>query len=319
MNVGTMTAGSEAANSQQVRVIEVGPRDGLQNERQVLPAADKVELVQRLVATGISAVEVTSFVRPDRVPQLADGVAVFPAVQKLPGVRYIALVPNLAGLQAAAEAGVHEVAVFGAASEQFSQSNLGRGIDDSLKMFEPVAAEARLLGMVVRGYVSTVLGCPFSGHVPVGNVVRVVRALDEMGCDEISLGDTIGVGTPHAVNELIAQVETVLAVQRIAVHFHDTYGMGLANSMAAIQAGVRAVDTSIGGLGGCPFAGRNATGNLATEDLVYALAGSEFDTGIDLDGLLQVNSWLAERVGRALPSKVAAALLAKQAGTSDAK
>jgi hydroxymethylglutaryl-CoA lyase len=186
-------------------------------------------------------------------------------------------------------------------------------------MFAPVAAEARLLGMTVRGYVSTVLGCPFSGAVPVGNVVRVVRALDEMGCDEISLGDTIGVGTPHAVNELIAQVETVLSVQRIAVHFHDTYGMGLANSMAAIDSGVRAVDTSIGGLGGCPFAGRNATGNLATEDLVYALAGSEFDTGIDLEGLLQVNNWLAQRLGRALPSKVAAALLAKQAGISDAK
>ena len=314
-----MTADIDGDRSQRVRVIEVGPRDGLQNEQQILPANDKGELVERLVGAGITAVEVTSFVRPDRVPQLADGVAVFPDVQKVPGVRYIALVPNLAGLQSAAEAGVKEIAVFGAASEQFSQANIGKGIEESLQMFAPVAAEARLLGMDVRGYVSTVLGCPFSGAVPVENVVRVVQALEAMGCDEISLGDTIGVGTPHAVVDMITQTATVFSLQRIAVHFHDTYGMGLANSMAAIDVGVRCVDTSIGGLGGCPFAGRNATGNLATEDLVYALADSEFETGIDLESLLQVNSWLAARLGRALPSKVAAALMAKQAGSTDAK
>jgi len=322
VKVKNMTLSPGAFDSNHVRVIEVGPRDGLQNEQQVLLAADKVELVQQLVGTGVRAIEVTSFVRPDFVPQLFDGAQVFPAVEKLPGVRYIALVPNLAGLKSAAQAGVQEIAVFGAASEAFSQSNLGRGIDESLEMFAPVAAEALSLGMTVRGYVSTVLGCPFSGAVPTENVLRVVAALDEMGCQEISLGDTIGVGTPPAVTQLISAVSTVLPVERIAVHFHDTYGMGLANSMAAIQCGVRAVDTSIGGLGGCPFAGRNATGNLATEDLVYALSGSEFDTGIDLDALLTVNRWLAERLGRALPSKVASAkaasaLMAKETGATN--
>ncbi|CAN5487981.1 hydroxymethylglutaryl-CoA lyase [soil metagenome] len=304
---------TERALDTSVRVVEVGPRDGLQNAPEVLAAGDTVELVERLVATGISAVEVTSFVRPDRIPQLSDAASVFPAVHKVPGVRYIALVPNRTGLAAAREAGVEEMAVFAAASEQFSQSNLGRGIDDSLAMFADVAAEGRALGMRVRGYVSTVLGCPFAGHVPLDDVVRVVEAMDAMGCDEISLGDTIGVGTPPAAVDMVERVATSVSIDRLAVHFHDTYGMGLANSLAAIQAGVRVVDTSIVGLGGCPFAGKGATGNLATEDLVYALDGSDTPTGIDLVGLLEVNAWLAGRLGRSLPSRAASALLARSA------
>ncbi|MGB3411143.1 MAG: hydroxymethylglutaryl-CoA lyase [Microthrixaceae bacterium] len=295
-----------------VKIVEVGPRDGLQNEPSVLGASDKIELVDRLVDAGIGAVEVTSFVRPDRIPQLSDGAEVFPAVKKLPGVRYIALVPNLRGLESAREAGVTEMAVFAAASDAFNRSNLGRGTEESLAMFAEVAGEGRKLGMTVRGYVSTVLGCPFQGDVPLAEVQKVLEAMDKMGCDEISLGDTIGVGRPAEVVGLVAAAGEVVGLGRLAVHFHDTYGMGLANSLAAISEGIRTVDTSVGGLGGCPFAGPGAKGNLATEDLVYALAGTENDTGVDLDALVSINDWLAEKIGRPLPSRSATALLAKR-------
>lgn len=303
-----------AQGSDPVRIVEVGPRDGLQNEPTVLGTEDKIRLIDGLVAAGIDALEATSFVRPDLVPQLADASRVYSGITKTPGVRYIALAPNLRGLQTAREAGVEEVAVFAAASDAFNRSNVGRTTAEALAMFAEVAREALTLGMRVRGYVSTVLGCPFAGEVPLADVVAVVRAMDEMGCHEISLGDTIGVGRPHQVAPLLEATTAVVDIERIAVHFHDTYGMGLANSLAAVAAGVRTVDTSLGGLGGCPFAGKGAKGNLATEDLVYALAGSPQDTGIDLDGLLDVNAWLAGVMGRPLPSRAAAALAAKRAG-----
>ncbi|HTO00344.1 MAG TPA: hydroxymethylglutaryl-CoA lyase [Microthrixaceae bacterium] len=306
-----MASDEASANEDQVKVVEVGPRDGLQNEASILATADKVELVERLVSAGIGAVEATSFVRPDRIPQLSDGAQVFPAIEKVAGVRYIALVPNLRGLESAREAGVTEMAVFAAASEAFNRSNLGRGTEESLAMFAEVAREGLALGMTVRGYVSTVLGCPFQGEVPLAEVFRVLEAMDQMGCDEISLGDTIGVGRPAGVVELVRGASEVVDISRVAVHFHDTYGMGLSNSMAAIGEGVRTVDTSIGGLGGCPFAGPGAKGNLATEDLVYALAESDHDTGADLDSLVATNKWLAEKIGRPLPSRSAAALQAK--------
>lgn len=302
-----MTAGDHDTRDR-VRIVEVGPRDGLQNEPVVIDTADKVHLVDSLVEAGIDQIEVTSFVRPDLVPQLSDGAAVYDSITKAPGVRYIALAPNVRGLQSAREAGVTEVAVFAAASDEFNRSNVGRSTAEALEMFSAVAAEALALDMKVRGYVSTVLGCPFAGHVPLDDVVRVVEAMDAMGCEEISLGDTIGVGRPHEVPALIEAATGVVDVSRIAVHFHDTYGMGLANSLAAIDAGVRTVDTSIGGLGGCPFAGKGAKGNLATEDLVYALAGSPHDTGVDVMGLVEINRWLGTVMGRPLPSRAAEAL-----------
>lgn len=302
-----MTAGDRNTRDR-VRIVEVGPRDGLQNEPVVIDTADKVHLVDSLVEAGIDQIEVTSFVRPDLVPQLSDGAAVYDSITKAPGVRYIALAPNVRGLQTAREAGVTEVAVFAAASDEFNRSNVGRSTGEALEMFSAVAAEALALDMKVRGYVSTVLGCPFAGHVPLDDVVRVVEAMDAMGCEEISLGDTIGVGRPHEVPALIEAATGVVDVSRMAVHFHDTYGMGLANSLAAIDAGVRTVDTSIGGLGGCPFAGKGAKGNLATEDLVYALAGSPHDTGVDVMGLVEINRWLGTVMGRTLPSRAAEAL-----------
>lgn len=302
-----MTAGDRNTRDR-VRIVEVGPRDGLQNEPVVIDTADKVHLVDSLVEAGIDQIEVTSFVRPDLVPQLSDGAAVYDSITKAPGVRYIALAPNVRGLQTAREAGVTEVAVFAAASDEFNRSNVGRSTGEALEMFSAVAAEALALDMKVRGYVSTVLGCPFAGHVPLDDVVRVVEAMDAMGCEEISLGDTIGVGRPHEVPALIEAATGVVDVSRMAVHFHDTYGMGLANSLAAIDAGVRTVDTSIGGLGGCPFAGKGAKGNLATEDLVYALAGSPHDTGVDVMGLVEINRWLGTVMGRPLPSRAAEAL-----------
>lgn len=310
-----MEINSEAgmAVAELVKIVEVGPRDGLQNEPSILATADKVELIDRLVAAGLGAVEATSFVRPDRIPQLSDGADVFPAVKKVPGVRYIALVPNLRGLESAREAGVTEMAVFAAASDAFNRSNLGRGTEESLAMFAEVASEGIKVGMTVRGYVSTVLGCPFQGDVPLTEVQKVLEAMDKMGCDEISLGDTIGVGRPAGVVGLIAAASDVVDQSRIAVHFHDTYGMGLANSITAIEQGIRTVDTSIGGLGGCPFAGPGAKGNLATEDLVYALSGTDNDTGVDLESLVSTNAWLAEKIGRPLPSRSASALLAKRA------
>lgn len=295
----------------EVTIVEVGPRDGLQNEPGVVPTPTKVTFIDRLARAGLPVVEATSFVRPDRVPQLADAAEVMAGITPVADVRYPVLVPNERGLDAALAAGVGEVAVFAAASEAFSEANLGRGIDASLAMFAPVVRRASDAGSRVRGYVSTVCGCPYQGEVPVEDVLRVTVALFELGCDEVSLGDTIGVGTAGQVAALVDAVAAEVPIDRLAVHLHDTYGQGLANTLAAFDAGVTIADTSAGGLGGCPFA-PGAKGNLATEDLVYALHGSGVATGVDLDALVETSVWMAGELGRSPASRVVQALLARR-------
>lgn len=290
-----------------VTVVEVGPRDGLQSESVPIATEHKVELIERLVRCGLERMEITSFVRADRIPQLADGPAVAEAVVSLPGLRPIALAPNRRGLEAAVAAGVGEIAVFGAASEAFSERNINRTVDESVEMFAEVAREAVALGVRVRGYVSTVMGCPYQGDVPVEDVKRLVAAFFDIGCHEVSVADTIGVGTPHRVHELFVELGAIADVDSMAFHGHDTYGMGVANALAALDAGVSTIDSSVGGLGGCPFAGPNAKGNVATEDLVYALRGSGRDTGLDLDGLIDTAWWVTDLLGRAPRSSVATA------------
>jgi hydroxymethylglutaryl-CoA lyase len=296
---------------ERVTVVEVGPRDGLQNEPGTVPTDVKIGFIDRLSRTGLSVIEATSFVHPEWVPQLADGAEVLAGITRQPGVRYPVLVPNERGLDRALEAGVTDIAVFAAASEAFSERNLNRSIADSLEMFAPVVRRAVDEGLNVRGYVSMVCGCPFQGEVPVDDVARVTVALFELGCREVSLGDTIGVGTVGQVQHLLEQLASRVLLDRIAVHMHDTYGQGLANTLAALEAGVRIADTSAGGLGGCPFAA-GATGNLATEDLVYALEGSGVATGVDLDDLLATTVWMADQLGRRPSSRVARAVMARQ-------
>lgn len=292
-----------------VTIVEVGPRDGLQNEPGTVPTDVKVGFIDRLSRTGLPVIETTSFVHPRWVPQLADAAEVLATMTPAEGVRYPVLVPNETGLERALAAGVREIAVFGAASEAFSQRNLNRSIAESIEMFRPVVARAVEAGLRVRGYVSMVCGCPFQGEVPVEDVRRVTVELFELGCHEISLGDTIGVGTVGQVQHLLESLAPAVLVDRLAVHMHDTYGQGLANTLAAFEAGVRVADTSAGGLGGCPYA-PGATGNLATEDLVYALHGSGVDTGVDLDDLLATTAWMADQLGRPPASRVARAAMA---------
>ncbi len=299
-----------------VTIVEVGPRDGLQNEPDIVSTDVKVGFIDRLARTGLPVVEATSFVHPDWVPQLADGDEVMARIERVPGVRYPVLVPNERGLDRALEAGADEVAVFAAASEAFSAANLNRSIDESLEMFAPVVRRAAGAGLRVRGYVSTVLGCPYQGEVPHADVQRVTATLLELGVDEISLGDTIGVGTPAATRELVAAVADVADLDRLAVHMHDTFGQGLANTLAALEAGVTVADTSAGGLGGCPFA-PGATGNLATEDLVYALRDSGAETGVDLDALVDASAWMAGQLDREPASRAANAVLAKRRARDD--
>ncbi|MTV25421.1 hydroxymethylglutaryl-CoA lyase [Nitriliruptoraceae bacterium ZYF776] len=293
----------------EVTIVEVGPRDGLQNEPDTVPTDVKVAFVERLAAAGLPVVEATSFVSPRWVPQLADGAEVLAGLTRRPGVRYPVLVPNERGLDAALAAGADEVAVFAAASETFSQRNLNRSIAASLEMFAPVVGRATGAGLRVRGYVSMVCGCPFQGDVPVDDVRRVTTALLELGCDEISLGDTIGIGAAGQVQDLVGRLREDVPVERLAVHLHDTYGQGLANTLAAFEAGVTIADTSAGGLGGCPYA-PGATGNLATEDLVHALHGSGVTTGVDLDAVIATSAWMEEQLGRPSPSRVLRARLA---------
>ena len=301
-----------------VTIVEVGPRDGLQNEPDTVPTDVKVGLIDRLADCGLPVVEATSFVHPRWVPQLADAAEVLAGIHPRPGVRYPVLVPNETGLDRALAAGVEEVAVFGAASEAFSQANLNRTITESLEMFAPVVTRAKEHGLRVRGYVSCVCGCPYQGEVPVDDVVRVTASLFELGVDEVSVGDTIGVGTPGQVAELVGVLGGHVLLDRLAVHMHDTYGQGLANTLAAFGEGVHIADASAGGLGGCPFA-PGATGNLATEDLVYACEGSGVHTGVDLLALLETTEWVHERLGRAPASRVARAAIAKRrAGEADA-
>jgi hydroxymethylglutaryl-CoA lyase len=292
---------------ERITIVEVGPRDGLQNEKGAIATDVKVELIQRLAAAGLTAIEVTSFVRADKIPQLADADELVRQIDLPASTRSIALAPNVAGLERAVGTAVNEVAVFAAASDAFNQRNIGRTTAEALAMFRQVAERALELGFPVRGYVSTVLGCPYQGEVPLDDVVAVVEGLLEMGCHEISLGDTIGVGTPHATRRMVRRLLDVVPVERLAVHMHDTYGMGLANSLAAIDEGIRIVDGSARGRGGGPVARPRARGNLATEDLVYALEGSEYETGVDLDALIATSWWLSESVGRPPASRVATA------------
>ena len=289
--------------SEHVRVVEVSPRDGLQNEKAVVPSAIKIELIERLAACGYDTVEATSFVSPKWVPQLADAEAVLAGLTRKPGVRYPVLVPNLQGYRRARAAGASDIAVFTAASEAFNHRNINASIDESIARFEPVLAQARVDGVRVRGYVSTVLGCPYQGEVPVADVVRVATRLFELGCAEISLGDTIGVGTPGRARAMLRAVAAATPMSALAVHFHDTYGQALANILACLEEGVRVVDAAVAGTGGCPYA-HGASGNVASEDVIYMLQGMGLETGVDLDALVATGHWLAMQLGRPTGSRV---------------
>ena len=292
-----------------VRIVEVGPRDGLQNEKSIIATADKIELIDRLSRTGLRSIEATSFVSPAWVPQLADAADVFSAIERKPGVSYPVLVPNLKGYERARAVGAREVAVFTAASEAFNLKNINAGIDASIERFRPVLEQARADGVRVRGYVSTVLGCPYQGEVPLADVVRVASRLHALGCYEISLGDTIGVGTPHKARAMLKAVAAEVPLPALAVHFHDTYGQALANILACLEEGVAVVDSAVSGTGGCPYA-KGASGNVASEDVVYLLHGLGMDTGIDLARLSETGLWLSALLGRDTGSKVARAMSA---------
>ncbi|MFD8914243.1 hydroxymethylglutaryl-CoA lyase [Streptomyces sp. NPDC059575] len=290
-----------------VRIHEVGARDGLQNEKTAVPTAVKAEFVRRLADAGLTTIEATSFVHPKWVPQLADAEELFPLVGDL-AVDLPVLVPNQRGLDRALALGARRIAVFASATESFAKANLNRTVDESLAVFEPVVRQAKDAGAHVRGYVSMCFGDPWEGAVPLHQVVKVCTALRDMGCDELSLGDTIGVATPGQVRALLTLLnEAGLPTAELGVHFHDTYGQALANTFAALQHGVTTVDASAGGLGGCPYA-KSATGNLATEDLVWMLHGLGIETGVDLDRLTATSVWMAERLGRPSPSRTVRAL-----------
>jgi isopropylmalate/homocitrate/citramalate synthase len=298
-----------------VRIVEVGPRDGLQNEPGVLPVAVKVELIDRLTGCGLTTVEAGSFVSPKWVPQMADTAEVLAAIQHPPGISFPVLVPNMKGYENARAAGAGEIAVFAAATETFSQRNINCSIDESIERFTPVCAAALAEGVRVRGYVSCVLGCPYEGAVDPSRVAAVAGRLLDLGCYEVSLGDTIGVGTPAAARRLVAAVAEQTGIERLAVHFHDTYGQALANIYAVLDLGIAGVDSSVAGLGGCPYA-RGASGNVATEDVVYMLRGLDIGTGIDLDGLVDTADFISDRLGRAPISRVARAMLAQRPGNA---
>lgn len=294
----------------QVTIWEAGPRDGLQNERQVIATAQKVELIDRLVACGISHVEIGSFVSPKWVPQMADSSEVAQKIHRKQGIAYQTLTPNMKGLEAALAVGVDHIAIFGAASESFSQKNINCSIAESLERFKPVAAAAQARGIKVRGFVSCALGCPFEGAVSPGKVAEVTRALVEMGCTDVGVSDTIGVGTPRKVQDVLEACLNVVPREHIAVHFHDTYGQALANILRALDMGISIVDSAVAGLGGCPYA-PGASGNVATEDVVYMLNGMGIDTGIDLDELVRTAWWISTVLGRTPTSRVAQALRRK--------
>jgi len=294
--------------SDNVRIVEVGPRDGLQNEKAIIAASDKIRLIDKLSQTGLRSIEATSFVSPKWIPQLADAAEVFAGITKAAGVSYPVLVPNEQGYERARAAGASEVAIFSAASEAFNRKNVNASIDESIERFIPVLERAKADGVNVRGYVSTVLGCPYQGDVPVADVVRVSKRLYELGCYEISLGDTIGIGTPSRARAMLRAVASEIPMPALAVHFHDTRGQALANILACLEEGVRVVDSSVSGTGGCPYA-HGASGNVASEDVVYMLEGMGVATGIDLDRMIETGLWLSQLLGRETGSKVARASL----------
>jgi len=293
-----------------VKIVEVGPRDGLQNEKQVVPTAIKIELIERLAEAGVRVIEATSFVSPKWVPQMGDNTAVLQGIQRKPGVTYTALSPNLQGFDGAVQAGANEVAIFGAASESFSRKNINCSIAESLKRFEPVVSAASALEIPVRGYVSCVVGCPYEGAIAPEQVASVAQTLFDMGCYEVSLGDTIGVGNPASVQRMIEACARRIPIGKLAGHYHDTYGMAIANIHASLQLGVAVFDSSVAGLGGCPYA-KGASGNVATEDVVYLLDGLGIETGIDLAKLAAIGDWISTALNRPNGAKAGRALCAR--------
>lgn len=289
-----------------VSLVEMGPRDGLQNEDRQLGAAVKAGLVDRLAAAGLQRIETGSFVSPKWIPQMADSAEVFASITRLPGVRYSALTPNMQGFERAVAAGADEVAVFAAASELFSQKNINCSIKDSIRRFTEVCAAAKAAGIPVRGYVSCAMGCPYQGEVPADDVAMAVRELMALGCYEVSIGDTIGTGTPQHVHEVLSRCLQEAGADQLAMHFHDTYGQALANILAGLQLGLSTIDASVAGLGGCPYA-QGASGNVATEDVVFMLHGLGMDTGVDLLRLIDTSHWICAQLQRRNQSKVALA------------
>ena len=296
-----------------VKIVEVGPRDGLQNEKQIVPTATKIELIERLAEAGLPVIEATSFVSPKWVPQMGDNAEVLAGIRRRPGVVYTALTPNLQGFDGAVAAQADEVAIFAAASESFSKRNINCSIAESLKRFEPVVAAASALDIPVRGYVSCVVGCPYEGAVDPQQAALVAKALFDMGCYEVSLGDTIGVGNPASIERLLAACTRELPIEKLAGHYHDTYGMAIANIYASLRMGMAVFDSSVAGLGGCPYA-HGASGNVATEDVAYLLAGLGIDSGLDLAGLAAVGEWISRTLGRPNGARAGRAMCAKMAG-----
>jgi hydroxymethylglutaryl-CoA lyase len=296
--------------SKRVRIVEVGPRDGLQNEKEIIPTHTKIEFIDRLSQTGLEAIEVTSFVSPERIPQLADQHEVYTSIQKSPNIQYSALVPNRQGMENAIKAGVKSIAVFTAVSETFSQKNTHCSIAESLERIQEVITMAKAHAIPVRAYLSCVLGCPYEGEIPFSKKVLIASRLYEMGCNEISLGDTIGVGTAQQAQRLIKALLPFIPIDQLAIHFHDTYGQALVNIYACLELGISVIDSSIAGLGGCPYA-KGASGNVATEDLLYMLNGLGIETGVDMQKLIEVSRFVAEFTKRPPHSKVAEALLKK--------
>jgi len=297
---------------QRVRIVEVGPRDGLQNEPRDVPTEIKLELIERLAEAGLTAVEATAFVSPKWIPQMADHSEVLERLHRKPGVTYPVLTPNLKGFEAARAAGATEVAIFGAASEAFSKKNINCSIAESLERFRPVAEAAHGAKIRVRGYISCVLGCPYEGEIAAQKVAEVAAALHEMGCYEVSLGDTIGVGTPARAQRMIEACARRVPVEQLAGHYHDTYGQALANIYASLELGVATFDASVAGLGGCPYAA-GASGNVATEDVVYLLHGLGIETGVDLERLVGIGQWICGVLGREPSTKAGRAIAAKKA------
>jgi hydroxymethylglutaryl-CoA lyase len=294
-----------------IKIVEVGPRDGLQNEKTIVSTEVKIALITQLIDSGLTTIEATSFVSPTAIPQMADHEAVVARLPNIAGVQFPVLVPNQQGLENALRCGVKNIAVFAAASETFSQKNIRRSIDQSLQEYGQVIANAKQAGLGVRGYVSCVLGCPYEGNVPVSMVVKVAKALFDAGCEEISLGDTIGIGTPIKAQQMVAAVQEHIAIEKLAVHFHDTYGQALANIYACLERGIRIIDSSVAGLGGCPYA-KGATGNVATEEVVYMVEGMGFTTGVVLEKLIAAGQYICQQLDKKNQSKVAIALLAKK-------
>jgi len=299
------------SSGQSVKIVEVGPRDGLQNEKQVVATSTKIKFINKLSATGLSTIEATSFVSPKWVPQMADHTEVLIGITKYPNVSYPVLTPNLLGLKSAIKAGAQEIAIFGASSESFSRKNINCSIKESVQRFSEVAAEAKKKNIRVRGYVSCVCGCPYEGAVSPKAVAQVAEQLFNLGCYEISLGDTIGVGTPGSISKMLKEVVHCVPIESLALHCHDTYGQALANILTGLEMGVKVVDSSVGGLGGCPYA-KGASGNVATEEIVYMLQGLGVETGVDLEKLIEAGQYISIALSRTTQSKVSRALLSKK-------